>query len=209
MDKPFFSVIVTTYNRENTIKRALESILIQSDNSWEAIIVDDGSKDKTREKIEKYLDDKRFKYVYHENQGAGFSKNRGLMIAEGNFVTFLDSDDEYLKDHLSSRKEILLSNDTIDLLYGGCKIIGNPYVPDINDKSKMIHLSNCIIGGTMFIRRSKAIEIGGFKALRFGDDTEFFNRSQHFGLNIMKTSIETYIYHRDSSDSLCGVSGKV
>lgn len=218
MHKPFFSVITATFNRSATIARALDSLLEQLDSNWECLIIDDGSNDNTSHIVNNYLKNKKFKYYYHRNKGAGFSKNRGIMLAKGEYVTFLDSDDEYIENHLSSRKEILLNKikDTnytnpsnsykeIDLLYGGCQIIGNPYVPDVDNLGKLIHLNNCFIGGTMFVNRKKAIDIGGFTPLRFGDDTDFYRRAIQAGFNITKTDIPTYIYHRDSQDSLCGL----
>ncbi len=176
----------------------------QTETDWEAIIIDDGSTDNTKEIISKYLKQHpKIKYFFHENHGSGFSKNEGLMQSTGQYITFLDSDDEYLPEHLSSRKKILLAHPEIDLLYGGTKIIGNPYVPDIENPGKQIHLDNCIIGGTLIIKRESALQIGGFKSLRFGEDYEFYQRALKNNFRIIKNEEHTYIYHRDGGDSLC------
>ncbi|TAL69012.1 MAG: glycosyltransferase family 2 protein [Bacteroidetes bacterium] len=207
---PFFSVIICTFNRAALLNRALDSLLHQPESDWEAIIIDDGSTDNTKEILNKYLEqNQNIKYFFQENHGSGYSKNEGLKQSSGRYISFLDSDDEYLHEHLTSRKKILLENSTIDLLYGGAKIIGNPYVPDFENPGKQIHLDNCIIGGTLFIKREMALKIGGFSALRFGEDYEFFQRAIKHNFKIMKTEEPTYVYHRDGDDSLCDSKKKI
>lgn len=200
---PFFSVIVTTYNRSALLKRALDSLIAQTETDWEAIIIDDGSTDNTASLIKSYLEnDSRIKYIYQKNAGYAMSKNTGIFLAKGKFVTFLDSDDEYLPMHLAERKLILMNNPKIDFLHGGVKVIGSQYVPDRFDYAKMVPLSECEIGGTFFIKREVAISFNGFKKMRLGSDGEFFDRINSAGVSIMKIQIPTYIYHRENADSI-------
>ena len=202
--QPFFSVIICTFNRAALLCRAIDSLLSQTEADWEAIIINDGSIDNTKENIFKYLkQNPNIKYFEQENHGSGYSKNEGLMQSSGQYITFLDSDDEYMTEHLSIRKKILLENPDIDLIHGRAKIIGNPYVPDIENPGKQIHLDNCIIGGTLFIKRESTLQIGGFTDMRFGEDYEFYQRALKNNFIIMKTEVQTYIYHRDGEDSLC------
>lgn len=201
---PFFSVIVCTYNRAELLPRSLDSLLAQNEADWEAVIVDDGSSDNTTEIVSEYMRcDDRFRYMRHSNRGVGLSRNAGLLAACGLFVTFLDSDDEYLPGHLALRREILHAYQQIDLLHGGVDIVGNLYVPDKNDASRLIHLSECVIGGTFIVRRDRALEIGGFSAMRYADDADFYERAELAGFVIGKTDAATYRYHRDTPDSLC------
>ncbi|MBI5323918.1 MAG: glycosyltransferase family 2 protein [Ignavibacteriae bacterium] len=201
---PFFSVIICTFNRTGLISRAIDSLLNQTEKDWEAVIIDDGSTDNTKEIVNNYLEKQsNINYFFQKNHGSGYSKNEGLNNSSGQYITFLDSDDEYLPEHLSNRKKILLAHPEIDLLHGGAIIIGNPYVPDIENPGKPIHLDNCIVGGTLFIERDTALKIGGFKSLRFGEDYEFYQRALKNNFRIMKTEDQTYIYHRDGEDSLC------
>lgn len=202
--QPFFSVIITTYNRGDLFLRAIKSLISQTEKDWEAIIVDDGSEDNTNQKAaEICLLDKRFTYVYQTNQGTGAARNVGISLASGKFITFLDSDDEYSQEHLANRKMILTQNQDIDLLHGGAEIIGDPYVPDINNPQNKIHLSNCVIGGTFFIKSEKFREIAGFPMKRFGDDSIFYQIAINKGWNIEKTAINTYKYYSNREDSLC------
>lgn len=201
---PFFSVIMCTLNRNHLISRALDSLLLQVEKDWECIIIDDGSIDETFHTVKKYADMySNIKYIYHSNKGTGLSRNAGILAASGMFITFLDSDDEYHPDHLSIKKTILEEYTNLDLLHGGVDIIGNPYVTDKNDYTKQIHLSECVIGGTFVIPRYKLHQIGGFSNLRYADDADLYQKAVDASWNIAKIDYPTYIYHRDSPDSLC------
>lgn len=88
------SIIMPTYNRANTISRAIKSIINQTYDDLELIIVDDGSVDNTKEVISEF-DDKRIKYIYQKNSGACSARNAGIKISKGKYIAFLDSDDEW------------------------------------------------------------------------------------------------------------------
>ena len=81
------SIIIPTYNREKTILRAINSVLEQTYNDIEVIIVDDGSKDNTREIIES-LNCSKIRYIYQENGGASKARNTGIRAAEGEYISF-------------------------------------------------------------------------------------------------------------------------
>lgn len=198
----FFSVIISTYNRASLLKRALKSLIAQTENDWEAIIVDDGSTDGTHDQIRSYLDHHQIRYIKQSNQGTASAKNAGIAAANGVFVTFLDSDDEYALDHLESRRAILEQNSTVEFLHGGVKVIGSQYVPDRHDHSKKIHLSDCVIGGTFFIKREIAIAFGGFKPFPVGTDADLFERVSKTETIVLKTDLPTYIYHRELGNSI-------
>jgi len=150
----FFSVIIPTYNREKLILRALTSLLSQTEKNFEAIIIDDGSTDNTYTVIKEiFLKNYNFIYICNSNHGLAFSRNLGMNHASGKYITFLDSDDEYEPDHLETRKKILSENHDIELLHGGLKIIGNQDIPDKNNPVQSIHVNDCIVGGTFFIKR--------------------------------------------------------
>lgn len=201
--KPKFSVIIATYNRKQQLKIALNSLLNQEENNWEAWIIDDGSTDKTYELIENYQKiDQRINYFRQKNQGAIHAKNKGIQLSNAEFITFLDSDDYYLNNHLSLRKNYLNENPKVDFLHGGAKIIGNQYVPDRNQTDQMIHLSKCIIGGTFFIRNEILKQMGGFNELPIGTDAELYERAIKANIIIHKISDETYVYNRIDNNSI-------
>jgi glycosyltransferase involved in cell wall biosynthesis len=200
---PFFSVIIATYNRSTLLKRALKSLIAQTEKDWEAIVVDDESTDSTYLHISSYLElHPNIRYVRQTHSGEAVSKNTGISLARGKYITFLDSDDEFSPLHLESRKAVLEQNPKIGFLYGGAEIIGNQYVPDRFDHSKRINLKNCAIGGTFFIERSILIELRGFKKILLGTDADLMDRLKNAGINMMMISQPTYIYHHETEDSI-------
>jgi glycosyltransferase involved in cell wall biosynthesis len=203
METPFFSVIITTYNRYHLLQRAVNSLLAQKEKFWEAIIVDDGSQDETYSFcISLCRNDSRFTYVYQKNQGPAFARETGIKISTGQYVTFLDSDDEYEIEHLSLRKRILIENPLIDFLYGGYKVIGSNLVPDIHNPNKLISLDECVVGGTFFIKRAVIGKLGGIPKLKYGEDTKLYELAKKSGLIVKKVDFPTYIYHRDHESSI-------
>ena len=99
--QPLISVIIPTYNRENIITRAIDSVIHQTYKNWELIIVDDGSKDKTEEVIKPYLKNHKISYHYQKNKGVCEARNYGIKKAKGEYIAFLDSDDEFEENKLS------------------------------------------------------------------------------------------------------------
>ena len=202
--EPLFSVILTTYNRYDLVQRAINSLLNQTMHNWELILVDDGSTDSSYlSVIPECLCNDKIRYIFHSNRKQAYSKNAGIMASTGKYVTFLDSDDEYLPNHLESREQILLKYPEIDLLHGGIEIIGNQFVPDMRNTSKLIHLSKCVASGTFFCKREKALQIGGFDDVEYGDDTVFFDKCLKNNFVMYKTDIKTYKYYRKIEDSIC------
>ncbi len=103
---PFFSVIIPTYNRARLLPESIASVLVQTYQSWELIIVDDGSMDNTKEVVESFKD-QRIKYIFQKNQERSAARNNGIKNSSGRYICFLDSDDYYLPDHLEKLFEFL------------------------------------------------------------------------------------------------------
>ena len=108
----FITFIIPAYNAETTILRCLDSLRFQTDGGFQAVIVDDGSKDGTPGILERYCseDPERFRFVSQENRGPGAAKNTGIKLAETEYITFLDSDDwmerrfvEKLRKHIEGQ----------------------------------------------------------------------------------------------------------
>ncbi len=103
----FVSIIVPTYNRKTVLKRALNSLYKQSFSDFEIIVIDDGSTDDTAEMIASYFP--LVQYVIQLNQGVSAARNNGLVLATGEWVAFLDSDDEWLECKLEKQISALKS----------------------------------------------------------------------------------------------------
>ncbi|MFW5852023.1 MAG: glycosyltransferase family 2 protein [Bacteroidota bacterium] len=112
-----FSIIIPTYNRAHILPRTIASVLAQTYADWECIIVDDGSTDETKNLIDLYADS-RIRYVYQENAERSAARNNGIRHAQGEYICFLDSDDEYLPEHLEVlQREISFINSPIKGMY--------------------------------------------------------------------------------------------
>lgn len=120
------SVILPAYNEEKYIKNAIESVLNQSFNDFELIIVNDGSSDNTRKIIEN-IDDTRIKIINQTNQGPGASRNNAMKIAQGDYIMFLDGDDEYCPDALQIAYDEITSNNTDISIFQIIKYNGDSY----------------------------------------------------------------------------------
>lgn len=96
---PRVSVIIPTYNRAEYVTQAIDSVLAQTYTDYEIIVVDDGSADNTKEVLLPYMD--RIRYIYQENAGVSAARNTGIKAAKGDWITFLDSDDEWLPGKLA------------------------------------------------------------------------------------------------------------
>jgi len=203
---PMFSVIIATYNRAEHLERAVKSLLIQTNSDWEGIIVDDGSTDDTYSRILPYLEENtRIKYFKKQHSGEALTKNYGIKVSKGKYITFLDSDDEYHPDHLASRKRYLSVHPEIRFLYGGVKVLGNQFVPDKNNPSTAINLKDCVIGGTFVIERETLISLEGFRNIFLGPDSNLFQRAVEKNIPMAELDLPTYIYHHENPDSITNV----
>ena len=108
---PFFSIILPTYNRASFLTRSIGSVIKQDFLDWELIVIDDGSTDHTKEVVNSF-NDPRIKYFYQENSERSAARNKGIDQANSDWVCFLDSDDEYLPEHLEVIHKCLMSKDS-------------------------------------------------------------------------------------------------
>jgi glycosyltransferase involved in cell wall biosynthesis len=106
MATPFFSVIVPVFNRASALEAALRSVLAQTCQDFEIIVVDDGSADNPRAVVER-LGDARIRFLRQDNQGGGMARNTAINAAQGRFIAPLDSDDVFLPHHLEKMKALL------------------------------------------------------------------------------------------------------
>jgi len=199
---PDITVILTTYNREKYIRRCIESIIGQKFKNWKLIAIDDGSEDGSLNILKDYeLQYKNIEVLHQENRKLAISRNRGIRLTESKYLTFIDSDDEYAEDHLGKRIKFMEVNPHIDLIHGGTKIIGNEFVRDKDNPDKLIHLSECSIGGT-FLGKTKIFKsLNGFRNISYSEDSDFLERAEKL-FNVKKVSFDTYIYHRELEDSI-------
>ena len=103
---PFFTVIIPVYNRAHALRPAIESVLAQTCQDFEIVIVDDGSKDDPQSVAESF-NDPRIRFIRQENEGGGIARNTAIDAAIGRYIAPLDSDDIFLPHHLAAMKALL------------------------------------------------------------------------------------------------------
>ncbi|MCE6992750.1 glycosyltransferase family 2 protein [Dyadobacter sp. CY323] len=182
MEEPFFSVIIPLYNREELIQTTIQSVLNQdTKKSFEVIVVDDGSTDASAEKVRELLDS-RVRYIYQNNSGANIARNHGIDVARGKYVAMLDSDDLYMKDHLSSSATVLDTNPNC-VVYA--KIVvnrgeGKTFLKPPRSILKDEHMSDYLLSDRGFLQTSTLVlptdlarKVRFDDNLPFGQDTDF------------------------------------
>src|SRR5690606_20356893 len=114
--QPFFSIIIPVYNLENFVSRCIESVICQEFNSWEAIVINDGSKDRSLEVVKSLTKaDRRFRVIDKRNEGLSAARNDGLIASKGEYIIFLDGDD-WLQDNALLEIVTQIQNNTVDVL---------------------------------------------------------------------------------------------
>lgn len=182
---PVISVIIPTFNAEATIFSAVESVLAQSFDDFEIIVIDDGSTDRTR-LILTEMKDPRLQVIHFPNKGVAESRNRGIQRARGEYISFLDADDLWTPDKLKDQYEALSSHpeaavayswvNYIDsnnkLLHSGWRTQGN------GDVYEVLFERNFIENGSNILVRKQAVDVvGGFDATTTpSEDWDFYLR---------------------------------
>lgn len=173
MFEPLVSVILPTFNRENTIRRAMTSVLNQAGVPLELIVIDDGSKDRTVEVIADLLEDPRVRLIQNTtNLGGSGARNRGIAEARGRFLAFQDSDDEWLGGKLSLQLAKLGESDDTHAgnytAYIRVKNSAAEYMPPpalrLDDRPLFERLieTNHITTQALLVRREIVAGLGGF-----------------------------------------------
>lgn len=183
---PLVSVVIPTYNRIHTLPASVDSVLKQSYKNLELIIMDDGSTDGTEEYV-KGITDARVRYrKADKNMGPSAARNRGAELAQGEYLAFQDSDDEWMPDKLEKQMKIMLGNKNVSLVYSefGFYMEGKPVIvipsPTISYEMKQGDLFSYLLlyplisTQTILVKTKEFIEAGGFdETLKSYEDFEF------------------------------------
>lgn len=175
MTQPLVSVVVPTYNRAYTLSKALDSVLKQNHSSWELLVVDDGSEDSTQELLKAYLEQNSSSFsiraLYQENQGVSAARNLALRQSRGEWVAFLDSDDEWLPEKLSQQLALAEAQPKLNVIHseeiwvrGGRRV--NPRQKHLKQGGWIFEqsLKLCSISpSSVLIRKDFLLEYGGFR----------------------------------------------
>lgn len=200
------SVIITTHNRCNLLDRAIQSVLNQTYKKIELIVVADGCTDGTDSLMKKYESEKRIRYIhYSPAKGGNYARNKGAQNSHGEFVAFLDDDDEWLPEKLELQVAKIEEDPECVLVYTGIRVvyvnecIEYSSIPRVNgDLSKVLLFDN-IIGSTStpLIKKSVLDNSGLFdEKLDALQDYDLWLRISEFGkvLVISKEMVNYYNY---------------
>ncbi len=132
---PYFSVIIPTYNRANFIEKTIESVLNQTYQNFEIIVVDDGSTDNTLGVLEQYKNNNKIHVHHQKNAERGAARNKGISLAKGEYVIFLDSDDLFLEHYLELLFKKIKQNNNPNFIATNynIRVVGkNKRIPDFD-----------------------------------------------------------------------------
>ncbi len=158
---PFFTVVIPTYNRSNLIEKTIRSVMFQTYKKYEVIIIDNGSTDNTYSVIEPFLKFENFYFFRVEkNQERSFARNKGMELAKGNFVTFLDSDDLMYSNNLKEAANFIEKNNHFhifhnlyELVSSEGKLLHRYFFTPITNSKKLISNGNFLSCIGVFISK--------------------------------------------------------
>ena len=194
---PETSIILCTFNRAKYLNHCIDTVINQTYQNWELLVIDDGSQDHTFEIVNDYLQKHRnIRYLKHQNRKLAIAKNIGIQASFGKYITFIDSDDAYLPNHLESRLDYMQAHPDVDLIEGGFACDEDIFLADFFQPGKMINLRDCVLGPTFFGKRKVFFELQGFNNISYAEDAEFWARAEKLVKTNKISQPETYIYTR-------------
>ncbi len=177
-DQPFFSVVIPTLNRSHILGNVLDVLLNEEYKAFEVIIVDDGSADGTDNFVQSYLSDVRFIYHFQENKGVSAARNKGVSLAKGKYLIFLDSDDIPAPTILTDFFNRLKEKENCLLLFSLMNQKG--IVKGLKPNDYLFKKPISVIPGTYCVERNIFIAVGGFdEDLSHSENWELIIRLGH------------------------------
>ncbi len=190
--EPLVSVIMATYNREEFIEQAIDSVLTQSYEHLELIVIDDGSTDNTKALLESKYNDNRLIYHYQDNTGQSIARNVALGMAKGEYIAFIDSDNAWTDGKLKKQVEYFQAHDETDIIYGDIITIDEHNNEVTRDNMKrysgyiadILVKDNFVSNNTALAKKKCFDELGGMSGkVKVADDYELwlrFSSKYHF-----------------------------
>lgn len=179
------SVVIPVYNGEKTIKETIDSVLYQSFKDFELIVINDGSTDKTLD-IVSDIKDERLQVFSYPNAGLAASRNRGISLAKGEYISFIDADDLWTADKLEAQFKALQENPQASVAYSWTNCIdessqflrAGTYITFNGDVYANLLLTNFIDNGSNVLIRTKVFqEVNNFdESLTSGEDWDMWLR---------------------------------
>jgi glycosyltransferase involved in cell wall biosynthesis len=194
------SVVIPTYNRAADLKRALDSVSLQTVPIAEIIVVDDGSTDNTRDVVSQF--GRGIVYLHQDNAGVAAARNRGIGAATGEWIAFLDSDDWWMPEKIQLQIEALQRKKGAALAYTSAWIISNDGTREIAQAAEPAQLwpamrhSNMITSTScVMVRREALVAEGSFnESLAVGEDWDLWIRlAQKYPFAVVSEPVTAYM----------------
>ena len=213
--RPLVSVLMPVYRGERYLAEAIQSVLGQTHENLELIVVDDGSPDGSAEIVAGFREDARVRYVEQENQGVAAARNTGLGLATGKYVGFCDQDDWWLPRKLESQVGFLEAHPDVALVHGRIEYIDSAGAVMPPPDGRMwfgeaagacfgrLFMGNRIAVVSALVRADAITAVGPFKAHRPGvDDYDLWLRiARRFALGFQDEVVAHYRWH-DTNEAL-------
>ena len=203
------SVIIPAYNAASFVHGAIDSVLVQTFQNFELIVVDDGSKDATGEAVKPYLSDQRVHYLFQENRGLPGARNAGASVSHGEYLAFLDADDFLAPNALECMLQAFQSTDAQWLNVGVLKLDGenrtvrHPKTPE-GDLLLAI-LDDDFITRSPFYPRQEFFSVGMYdEAIRNREDWDINIRMIAAGKRFVTVDEPLYHYTRTAGSITTG-----
>lgn len=182
---PLITVVIPVYNSEKYISSAIESVLTQTYQNFEIIIINDGSTDNTKRVIESF-NDSRIKYIEQKNAGPAAARNKGLENAIGEYIAFLDADDLWKPEKLELQINVFKGHDDICLTYSALEVLSSENILiELHsfknykrmDLVKFLLFDHIAIMPAVMIKKTYLDEVGYFNpGLYTGEDWDLWLR---------------------------------
>jgi glycosyltransferase involved in cell wall biosynthesis len=194
---PKVSVVIPTYNRAHLIPRAIQSVLNQTYQDLEIVVVDDGSTDNTEELIKNFKDE-RIRYILNsKNKGASAARNTGIKASNGNYIAFQDSDDEWFPDKLEQQMEVFRdAPPEIGVVYSGLYRIEADkkiYLPSNRFTQKEGNIHNELLKGNFVGTPTVLIKKECFENTKYFDESLLAYEEWELWIEISKHYLFKYI----------------
>ena len=203
---PSFSIIIPCYNAAATLQGALDSLRRQTCGDWEAILVDDGSADDTFDRIADAAQmDLRMRFLHQRNAGPSAARNRGLQLAQGRYIAFLDADDRWHPRKLARHLDLFQRRPEVDVSFARVAFVdprhnAHQYVSDVpTSPLGVLDLlaENRVCTMSNLVARSTVLEsVGGFdETMVHGEDRHWLVRAAAHGHRIQGIPETCVDYH--------------
>lgn len=215
--RPVVSVIIPTYNRAHCVGEAIESVLNQTFRDFEVIVVDDGSTDNTQEVLSRYSGSIRV--IRQENLGVSAARNAGILSAKGEWVAFLDSDDEWCNHALESLFEAFPENSQVVARVGNLQFVQNKEKLELFDlvglnlvnpmlcyRPLLITLQVGFFPSAFMTRQDAILKAGLFDtSLHLHEDRDLMARLSLLGSWVITPRVIARVYRKTQNDALSSI----